>query len=177
VPPRSFAAALAATVALACAGGQRPPAPPPLVGTTAPSLKLRTLQGRKVQLVEPGQPTLLVFFSSWCAPSRHEAPRLQDLAHRYAARGLRVVGVAIGEVEGKEGPARFVEEASVEFPIALGSPEVARAYGEMPVTPTVLLVGREGTVVGQLSGMRQMRQLESMVARLVNGEQASADGR
>ena len=132
------------------------------------------MAGGIVQLVEPGQPTLLVFFSSWCAPSRHEAPRLVDLARRYAPRGLRVIGVAIGEVEGKEGLARFAEEARVEFPIVLGSPAATRAYGEMPVTPTVLLVGKAGTVVGQLSGMRQMGQLEGMLDNMLNGVHASA---
>ncbi len=166
---QKLAIALLGTV-LACASVQRPT----LVGSTAPHLALHSAEGQPVELIEDGRPTLLVFFSSWCAPSRHEAPRLVELARRYSARGLRVVGVAVGEVEGDDGVRQFVEQAHVEFPIALATPAAMRAYGELSATPAVFLVGRGGKVEGQLAGMRQMSQLEGMLAALLGPDRTTS---
>jgi thiol-disulfide isomerase/thioredoxin len=139
-----------------------------MVGRAAPALELSTFDGRRVQLVELGHPTLLVFMASWCAPSKAEAERVAELARRYRRRGLRVVGVAIGEDEGPEAVRRFVEQRNIPFPVVMGTPEARAAYGGTPVTPTVFIVGPEGRIERQVVGMREMGGLEAAVARLMD---------
>ena len=145
-----------------------------LVGQLAPTGQLKSFDGHKVNLVEPGEPTLVVFLASWCAPSRVEASRLVDLATRFKPRGLRIVAVAIDEAEGPDAVRRFVEERHIPFDIVMGTPAVSRAYGGTPVTPTVFLIDRGGRIEGQIVGMREMTNLEPAVEKLMAGDQTAS---
>ena len=145
-----------------------------LVGQPAPTGALKSFDGHNVNLVERGQPTLLVFLASWCAPSRVEAARLVDLHARFKPRGLRIVAVAVDESEGPDAVRRFVEERHIAFDIVMGTAAVSRAYGGTPVTPTVFLIDREGRIEGQVVGMREMSTLEAAVERLVAGDRSSS---
>ena len=168
-PPGPLLASLTvACLATSCVGPLRA-RQADLVGQAAPALVLKTFDGRSLRLVEKGQPTLLVFLASWCAPCRAEADRLVDLERRFHPRGLRIVGVAIDEPEGPDAVRRFAEERGINFPIVMGTSETSRAYGGTPVTPTAFLVGKEGRIEGQVVGMREMSYLESAVERLIDG--------
>jgi peroxiredoxin len=164
LPPWLAALLPIASLLVSCSHGR--PKQPDLVGLSVPALELHTFDGQPVRLVEPGRPTLLVFLGTWCAPSRVEADRLVDLARRYQARGLRVVGVAVGETEGTEGVRRFAEQRDIPFPIVMGTPEARGAFGGTPVTPTAFVVGREGRIESQVVGMLEMSGLESAVSQL-----------
>ncbi|MBD5656355.1 MAG: TlpA family protein disulfide reductase, partial [Candidatus Eremiobacteraeota bacterium] len=64
-----------------------------------------------------GSPVWLNFFTSWCPPCNDEAARIVELGHRYAAQGLHVSGVDVGE-QAAAGRG-FREKHAIDFPIAL----------------------------------------------------------
>ena len=66
--------------------------PSVLIGKPAPDLPLSLLQNNEDKLVLDvyrGQPLLVNFFASWCAPCRAEAPALEHLSKQ-----ISIVGIA-----------------------------------------------------------------------------------
>ena len=64
-----------------------------------PALKAQTLDGRAVTLADfAGQPLIVNFWASYCAPCRLEMPAFNQLLEQYGTQGLRVVAVNHGEM-------------------------------------------------------------------------------
>ena len=58
----------------------------------APDFTLTLSDGRVVRLSEfRGQPVVINFWASWCAPCRAEAPTLEETHQRYADRGVVIL--------------------------------------------------------------------------------------
>ena len=55
-----------------------------------PQLHMRTLEGIPVK-AEQGQPTLLLFFATWCRDCRQELPVLAQLEKSIAEKNIRVI--------------------------------------------------------------------------------------
>ena len=65
--------------------------PSVLIGKPAPNLPLPLLQNNQAELALDayrGQPLLVNFFASWCAPCRAEAPALDDLSKKIGIIGI-----------------------------------------------------------------------------------------
>src|SRR5580700_10783872 len=74
----------------------------PRPGDPAPAFSLKSADGKVVSNATlRGKPVYLNFFATWCGPCRVETPSIVGLSKKYAARGLRVVGVDVGEDGGK----------------------------------------------------------------------------
>ena len=74
--------------------GNRNPSqlPSVLIGKAAPDVALPLLQDRQDELALgnfQGQPLLVNFFASWCAPCRAEAPALEQLSEQ-----ITIIGIA-----------------------------------------------------------------------------------
>ena len=92
-----------------------------------------------------GQPTLLNFWATWCAPCVTEMPLLDTFHHDHQDRGWQVVGLAADQV----GPVRdFLTRQPVGFPIAMAGLEgieLSRRLGNRSGgLPFTLVFGSDG---------------------------------
>lgn len=138
--------------------------PQALVGKPVPAVALPDLEnGRPVSVAEvaAGEPVLVNFFASWCAPCEVEHPELMTLQ----ARGVRIVGVAY-----KDAP-----ENTRAFLLRLGDPFAARlvdrdgrAGVEFGVTgvPETYAVAADGTVLAKHTGPLTPEAARDLAARL-----------
>jgi thiol-disulfide isomerase/thioredoxin len=70
---------------------------PVAVGDTALDFTLTNLDGTAVTLSDHlGQPIVINFWASWCAPCRIEMPELQALHDQYAPDGLVILALNQG---------------------------------------------------------------------------------
>jgi len=175
---RALAGAFAAGVALA--GGVvlavRFQPPPGVIapGDPVADFRLIDLEGRPVRFSDlRGRPVVLNFWATWCGPCRREMPLLDALRREWAASGLEVVGVDVGEPT--EQVRAFVAEVGVGYPIWVDGPagagydrstEVYRRTGSVGL-PTTLFVDRDGVMVSKYLGELDRGLLESRVRQLV----------
>ena len=86
-----------------------------------PEFSLPDVAGETRQISEwSGQPLLINFWATWCAPCRREIPLLQDLHTRESITGIQVIGIAIDRRSDVE---RFLAEYGVNYPNLVGEAE------------------------------------------------------
>ena len=118
-----------------------------------PAFELAAWDGPAVSLAGlRGQPVLLNFWASWCAPCRIELPSLELLATRHEAEGLRVLAVNYRETDGTL--RRFIDESGLTLPVLRDRDGGAAMACGVRVFPSSIAIGRDGrarfSVVGEV---------------------------
>ena len=127
-----------------------------------------------------GEPVVLNFWASWCAPCREEAPLLEKMYQRYKDQGVRFIGVNIRDQESNA--QRFVEEFDVTFPIVrdedqelaqgldvYGLPQTFFVDRDWQLTSTTDTDGQEATgqggtiVLGAVTERELTEQIEQLL--------------
>jgi len=106
-----------------------------------------TLSGRPVPLAAElaGTVALIDLWATWCTACQREQPKLERLHAAYADRGVRVIGVDVGEAP--DVVREYLAKRPVSYPVYLDPDfRIADALGEHEL-PTLLLVDRNGRIV------------------------------
>lgn len=117
----------------------------------APSIAFPFLAGGTASFdAFPGEPVVVAFWASWCAPCRVELPALVGLRRR---RGLGVLAVNAGEAEPRI--VRFLHRAGLEdLPVVLDPDRKAMAAWRVTALPSAYVVGPDRriryAVVGEI---------------------------
>jgi thiol-disulfide isomerase/thioredoxin len=169
--------AAAAGVGLALRGGKaNPPAGTPASSQTlAPpaasaagdlwSLRFERPAGGELVMMElRGKPVLVNFWATWCAPCIAEMPMLDQFQRDHAAKGWRVVGLAIDNPD----PVRdFVKRSKLEFAIGMlgyAGSELARELGNTSgALPFSVVFDRNGQVAQRKLGALKPEDLANWV--------------
>jgi peroxiredoxin len=126
----------------------------PLDGELPQPFELSSLDGRPVTLSEQkGKVVLLYFWATWCPYCAKELPTAIEQAYRKRkGEGFTVLAVNIRESRDKV--AAWIKERGLTVPVVLDSDgEVISRY-RVRATPTIVLVGRDGRMIGRAVGMR-----------------------
>jgi peroxiredoxin len=115
------------------------------VGQIAPDFELEKTDGNKVSLKDlEGNPAVLVFWTAWCPVCKEEAPKINKLNAEFESKGVKVIGINIGESEARitEG----IKEFGIKYTVAKDKDTtVAKSY-KVIGTPTVIFLDKKGTV-------------------------------
>ena len=134
----------------------------------APDFKLRTVQGKLVNLSDyKGKVVLLNFWGTWCGPCLQEIPDLNNLYTKYNKKGLEILGITIprsGITDSDKELIKFMKRWKMDYTIlkdihGYETQMVMIEYGKSigrPITgvPTTLIIDREGYIVRGYIGPR-----------------------
>lgn len=125
-----------------------------LTGKEAPTFKVVSLDGKSYSLDSlKGKTVLLDFWASWCGPCVRSMPILQKLHADYAAKGLVILAVDVGET--RETVEKFLKTKPTPYPVTMGSESgVPEAYS-VTVFPTFVLIGADGKIAAHQFGLNE----------------------
>lgn len=118
-----------------------------------------------------GQPVVLNFWASWCAPCRQEMPALQQAYSQNGESGLVVLGVNQTWQDSLTEARAFVAELDLTFPNVrdddgLTSNEEYQIIG----LPTTVFITPEGKIARVQIGQMTEEQIVTFTSRLIAGE-------
>jgi cytochrome c biogenesis protein CcmG, thiol:disulfide interchange protein DsbE len=140
-----------------------------LKGAPAPGFSLTDLTGQPLVLANyRGKVVLLDFWATWCAPCREEIPHFIALQDKYREQGLEVIGISMDD--GPKPVQEFYRRFKMNYPVAVGTEQVAEAYGGVYGLPVTFLLDRDGRVVAKYTGAVEMATVEQQVQSLLQAK-------
>jgi peroxiredoxin len=139
-------------------------------GRAAPDFFLETLGPEPLRLSDlQGHPLLVTFFATWCGACRAHMPEIVAAYEAGAPRGLRAVGVNLGEAQ--ERVATYVREFGLSFAVALDRRgQVARTWrveGPEQGLPATYFISAGGVVERVVYGTLDSTELEEGLALIL----------
>lgn len=146
----------------------------PWEGDRAPDVRFETLDGERFAMADlRGKPTIVTFWATTCTTCVEEIPYFKALHEDFYDRGFRIVAVAM-EYD-PENQVRAMKEArEMPYDVVLDRDgSIARAFGEVRLTPTTFFIGPNGEILQRRLGMVDVDKLRERIEDMVP-EQAAA---
>ncbi len=151
---------MAASLAAGCASDAKSP---------APEAKYVTLGGQNFATSDlRGKVVLVNFWATSCEICMHEMPMMTDTYRKYAPQGYEMVAVAMS-YDHPNLVADYVKRTGLPFRVALDlDGAVARAWGNVQVTPTTFVIDRRGRIVKRYVGEPKAAELHAVVEKALS---------
>ena len=136
-------------------------------GQAAPNfamISVSTLPVNSAQL--RGQPHLLYFAFTNCAPCLQITPIVVKLYEKYSSRGFQIVAANADRVMSLAytdlNRADYIRKQKIRFPVGHVTPVMQRSYG-VAVYPSMFFVNRQGRIVKHLVGVQSEAILDAAI--------------
>ena len=130
-------------------GGDTTPAAGGLVGKRAPDFAVAAAANGKGKVALSslrGKVVLVDFWGTFCEPCKKSFPKLQDLNTKYAASGLKIVGISEDDPDDKEAIPGFATTYGAKFTLGWDQDKsIAKSYKPQTM-PSSFLVDKNGVV-------------------------------
>lgn len=156
-------ALLTAATALALAGTGCSSSEP------APPSTFVLLDGSKSTTADlKGKVTLVNFWATTCVSCVKEMPQLAATYDKFKSRGFETVAVAMS-YDPPSYVVSFAQSRQLPFMVAIDNTgEVARAWGDIKITPTTFIVNKNGQIVKRYIGEPDFDALHQLLDKLLN---------
>ncbi len=136
--------------------------------TAAPQASYVLLDGSKKTTEDlKGRVTLVNFWATSCVTCVAEMPRIVETYDKYHARGFDTLAVAM-QYDPPSYVVNFVETRKLPFRVAIDNTgTVAKAWGDIQLTPTTFVVNKRGEIVKRYVGEPDFAELHRLIEKLL----------
>ena len=134
----------------------------------APEVDYTTLQGTTSNLASmKGKVVLVNFWATTCPGCVEEMANLGSLQNKFGPKGYETLSVAM-QYDPQLYVQNFVSQQKMPFIITHDlSGNIAKAFGDVSLTPTSFLIDKNGKIVKQYLGAINKEQLETTIENLL----------
>ena len=134
----------------------------------APNSTFVLLDGSKQTTADmKGKVTLVNFWATSCVTCVAEMPKIISTYNKYKAQGYDTVAVAMS-YDPPSYVVNYSETRKLPFKVAIDNTgAVAKAWGDVQLTPTTYLVNKRGEIVKQYVGEPDFTALHQLIEKLL----------
>jgi len=135
-----------------------------------PEMTLISITGNKINLKDlQGYPVIITFWSTDCPTCIEEIPNLVDLYAQYHYKGLQIIAISMS-YNSPSDVITFTEDMHLPYKIVLDmSSEIAKAFGNIQLTPSYFLLDQKGNVIVQQTGKFDLEKIKSLIEKMIKG--------
>lgn len=137
-----------------------------LVGTLAPQITIKTIDGKTIDLAQVygNKPVYIKFWASWCVSCRRQMPGFEDIYKKYGDK-VQVIAVNTGISDNIKSVKKFRKKMGLTMPMTIDDGKLARAFN-LRVTPQHLLIDKNGKFAyfGHMDDKKFHQALDKVVA-------------
>lgn len=137
-------------------------------GEKAPPSTFVLLDGSRVNTQQLlGKVTLVNFWATSCTSCVAEMPELVSTYNKFKDRGYGTLAVAMS-YDPPNYVVNFVQTRQLPFQVAIDNTgSVAKAWGDVKLTPTTFLVNKRGQIVKRFVGTPDFAELHQLIEKLL----------
>jgi peroxiredoxin len=137
-------------------------------GAAAPQSTFVLLDGSSKTTAQlKGQVTLVNFWATSCTTCVAEMPRIVGTYDKYHSKGFDTVAVAMS-YDPPSYVVNYAKTRKLPFKVAIDNTgAVARAWGDVQLTPTTFLVNKRGEIVKRYVGEPNFAELHQLIEKLL----------
>lgn len=140
------------------------------IGEAAPDFRLKSTDGREIQLSDyHGRTVIVAFWASWCLPCMVEMPELVSF---YNLQGGRVPLLAVSMDDTAGAAKDYADHNHLPFPVLFDAKEQVAASYAVEGIPALFVVDADGTVRAHHQGL--ISSLDTVLAADVQGTHGPA---
>ncbi|MBX3585834.1 MAG: TlpA family protein disulfide reductase [Ramlibacter sp.] len=114
-----------------------------------------------------GKVTLVNFWATSCTTCVAEMPRIIATYDKYKGRGFDTLAVAMS-YDPPSYVVNYAETRKLPFKVAIDNTgAIARAWGEVQLTPTTYIVNKQGNIVKRYVGEPDFAELHNLIEKLL----------
>lgn len=137
---------------------------------SAPPVTFLSIKGDKITPESlRGKVVMVNFWATSCTTCVAEMPKMVDTYNKYKAQGLEFVAVAMS-YDAPNYVVNYAETRQLPFKVALDvSGEAAKAYGNVAMTPTTFVIGKDGKILKRYLGEPDFPALHKLLEKTLQG--------
>ena len=134
----------------------------------APASTFMMLDGSKKTTADlKGHVTLVNFWATSCVTCVGEMPKMVDTYNKYHPKGYDMLAVAMS-YDPPSYVVNYSETRHLPFEVALDyTGDVAKAWGDVQLTPTTFVVNKRGEIVKRYVGEPDFGELHKLIEKLL----------
>lgn len=132
----------------------------------APQVTYKTITGEVItQASLRGKVVMVNFWATSCTTCVREMPAMAETYNKFKSQGMEFIAVAMS-YDVPNYVVNFAETRQLPFKVALDlTGEVAKAYGDVKLTPTTYVIGKDGNVIKRYVGEPEFAELHVLLEK------------
>jgi peroxiredoxin len=136
----------------------------------APQLTFLSIKGEKITPESlQGKVVMVNFWATSCTTCVAEMPQMVDTYNKFKAQGMEFVAVAMS-YDPPNYVMNYAETRQLPFKVALDTDgSAAKAYGNVAMTPTTFVIGKDGKILKRYLGAPDFPALHKLLDASLKG--------